>query len=105
MRGFEGVADVLTAGVRRDGGSLGELTRLSVRPEMCVCRRLQIRVTFRGSHGCDYEYCEMRAETRKMEPGGTAVAKERPRRRRLDVTLAELLGTVFSTGSAARLYS
>jgi hypothetical protein len=82
MRGVEGVADVLTAGVRRPDGSLGELTRLSVRPEMCLCRRLQVRVTFRGSHGCDYECCEMRAESRIMEPYVMAVARERLRKRR-----------------------
>jgi hypothetical protein len=52
----------------------------------------------------------MRADTRIVQPEGAAIAMERPinafpRQRTLDATVEELLETVFSTGSVARLCS
>jgi hypothetical protein len=79
---------------------------VSVRLEICPVLPAadQSCATLRGSHGCDYEDCDMRAETRIVEPKATAVAKERPinafpPQRRRHEALEELLGTVFSTGA------
>jgi hypothetical protein len=64
----------------------------------------------RYCHKAIARYCDMMAETRILDPEGTAYDRERPinafpRRQIRGAAIAELLETVIFTGSATRLYS